>query len=87
FTVISIIRLCTANSVTQSKPAVTVEARQFTTLDCEYRTTDTTPYVFWYVQHPGRGLWYIVRSLGRSEEVTAVPKFSGLHDTKKKYFL
>ncbi|MEE6509021.1 hypothetical protein FKM82_023856, partial [Ascaphus truei] len=49
-----------AENVTQALSAVTAREGGQVTFDCKYETIDTTPYLHWYVQHPGQSPRFIL---------------------------
>ncbi|MEE6509020.1 hypothetical protein FKM82_023855 [Ascaphus truei] len=53
--------LSRAENVTQTPPQVTAQEGGQVTFHCIYETIDTTPYLHWYVQHPGMSPRFILR--------------------------
>ncbi|CAJ0940167.1 unnamed protein product [Ranitomeya imitator] len=76
--------ICRADYVTQSKHEETAIEGNQVTLDCEYETKSTSPYLFWYVQYPGKSPLNIIRKAGfKEEKEPSMGKFSARPVDKK----
>uniref|UniRef100_A0A8C5M8G8 Ig-like domain-containing protein n=1 Tax=Leptobrachium leishanense TaxID=445787 RepID=A0A8C5M8G8_9ANUR len=84
FTLSSVTGVSMADTVTQPKSHLFMKEGEFALLDCEYESTDASPYLFWYVQHPEKTPQLILKNLGFEERVTSGTRFSATLNKKDR---
>ncbi|KFO27525.1 T-cell receptor alpha chain V region PHDS58 [Fukomys damarensis] len=74
-----------AQSVAQPDRHVTVSEGAPVLLRCNY-TYGATPYLFWYVQHPGQGLQLLLKYVAGPSQVKGIKSFEAEFKKSKTSF-
>lgn len=62
--------------VTQAQSAIVVMENEAATLDCVYKTSSYTYYLFWYKQLPSGEMIYLIQQDSYNEQSTTVGQYS-----------
>ncbi|XP_057641828.1 uncharacterized protein LOC130884701 [Chionomys nivalis] len=80
-------RMSNGDSVTQTEGLVTVTEGSPVMLNCTYQTTDSAPYVFWYVQYLNKAPQLLLKGFTDKKRTEYQGFYATLHKSNSSFHL